>query len=146
MSEANPLVLKDNLESTLRRYISTTVPIHSRYPELSETFCSALNSESMVKGPYIETMPDFQKGKTLRNLLEVNGGFMHDGIAGLGDRILDTKLHLHQELALTEACANKQRLLVATRTGSGITETFLYPLVNLLLNDPNFDKPGIRVI
>lgn len=146
MSEANPLVLKDNLEATLRRYISTTVPIHSRYPVLSETFWKALNSESLVKGPYIETMPDFQKGKPLRSLLEVNGGFMHDGLAGVGDRILDRKLHLHQEMALTEACANKQSLVVATGTGSGKTETFLYPLVNLLLNDPGFDEPGVRVI
>ncbi|BCD99225.1 DEAD/DEAH box helicase [Marinagarivorans cellulosilyticus] len=146
MSEANPLVLKGNLEDTLRRYIATTVPIHSRYSGLSESFWQALGAESLVKGPYIETMPDFEKGRPLAELLKCNGGFMHDGLAGVGEKILDRKLHLHQDLALTEACLNKENLVVATGTGSGKTETFLYPLVDLLLNDPNFDDPGVRAI
>ena len=146
MSEANPLVLADSLESTLKRYIATTVPIHSRYTELQQSFWNTLTGESLVNGPYIETIPDFQKGCPLRTLLTSQGGFMHDGLSALDDTILDRKLHLHQELALTKSCRDRQNLVVATGTGSGKTETFLYPMVDLLLKDTNFDQHGVRVI
>ena len=145
MSEANPLVLKKNLEETLRRYISTTVPIHSRFRELSNTFWTALNQETLVKGPYIESVPDFEKGRPLRDLLIKHGGFMHDGLEALGPDILDRKLHLHQDKALTQACSEGKNLVVATGTGSGKTETFLYPIANTLLSDPEFDEPGVRI-
>ncbi|MCG8314045.1 MAG: DEAD/DEAH box helicase [Pseudomonadales bacterium] len=146
MSEANPLVLKKNLEDTLRRYIATTVPIHSRYPELSTKFWSALNRETLVKGPYIESVPDFEKGRPLRELLVSQGGFMHDALEALGSGILDRKLHLHQDKALTKASSEGKNLVVATGTGSGKTETFLYPIANTLLNDPEFDEPGVRIL
>lgn len=146
MSEANPLVLKKSLEETLRRYISTTVPIHSRYPELSDTFWEALKQETLVKGPYIESVPDFEKGRPLRDLLVKHGGFMHDGLEALGRGVLDRKLHLHQDKALTKSCLEGKNLVVATGTGSGKTETFLYPIANTILSDPEFDEPGVRVI
>ena len=146
MSEANPLVLAENLEATLKRYIATTVPVHSRYPELQESFWDTLSEENLVKGPFIETIPDFEKGAPLRELLQSEGGFMHDAISSLEGNILDRKLHLHQEKALTEACKNGNNLVVATGTGSGKTETFLYPLVDMLLKDENFDEPGVRAI
>ncbi len=72
MSEANPLVLKNTLEETLRRYIATTVPIHSRYSQLYSSFWNSLNKESLVEGPYIETVPDFEKGRALNEFLNVN--------------------------------------------------------------------------
>ncbi len=146
MSEANPLKLAQILQETLTRYITTTVPIHSRYPKLKEDFWHILKSEHLVKGPYIESVPDFEKGKTLSSLLQKNGGFMHDGLGCLEPEILDRKLHLHQEIALTQACKEGHNLVVATGTGSGKTETFLYPLVDKLLKDKDFDKPGVRVI
>ena len=42
MSDANPLVLAKSLDESLKRYIATTAPIHSRYPELREEFCCLL--------------------------------------------------------------------------------------------------------
>jgi len=146
MSEANPLILAETLESTLKRYISTTVPIHSRYPELKEDFWNSLTSESLVKGPFIESIPDFEKGVSLQSLLIKNDGFLHNGFENLESNILDRKLHLHQEKSLVQACDKGKNLVVATGTGSGKTETFLYPLADMLLKDKEFDKPGVRVI
>lgn len=146
MSEANPLVLKNTLEETLRRYIATTVPIHSRYSQLYSSFWNSLNKESLVEGPYIETVPDFEKGRALNEFLNVNGGPLNDAFTQLGDDLINRRLHLHQDKALTKACIEKKNLVVATGTGSGKTETFLYPIVNEILNDPEFDKPGVRVI
>ncbi|ABC31706.1 Distinct helicase family with a unique C-terminal domain including a metal-binding cysteine cluster [Hahella chejuensis KCTC 2396] len=71
---------------------------------------------------------------------------MHDGLEALGKDILDRKLHLHQDKALTKSCSEGENLVVATGTGSGKTETFLYPIADTLLNDPEFDEPGVRIL
>lgn len=146
MTENNPLQLHKELIETLERYIPTTLPIANNYPELKNKFKEALSEQNLVNGPYLEALPDFIKGKPLFDLLESNGGFLNDEFSSLPDEILDRPLHRHQEEALTAACKDKKSLVVATGTGSGKTETFLYPLANLLLNDPEPEKPGIRCL
>jgi len=146
MFESNPLVLFDTLNQTLRRYIATTLPISRRYPRLQEAFRGLLGEQELVKGPFVEALPDFEKGKTLRSLLRLHGGFLNDGLEGLPARILDRQLHGHQEDALTKACRDNQSILVATGTGSGKTETFLYPIAHRLLDDPEPDMPGVRCL
>ena len=146
MTENNPLILYRQLRDTLRRYIPTTLPISRNYPELKKAFQAVLNDEVLVKGPYIEALPDFEKGNSLRTLLKEHGGFLHNGFAQLHDALLDRALHAHQQEALTGACQDQQSLLVATGTGSGKTECFLYPLAQQLLNDPNPDEPGVRCL
>ena len=144
MSERNPLVLYRSLRDTLRRYIPTTLPISRRYPELRQAFRDLVEQKELVKGPYLEALPDFEKGASLRTLLRAQGGFLHDGLADLPAHILDRPLHLHQEQALRAACERQESLLAATGTGSGKTETFLYPLAHRLLDDPQPDRPGVR--
>ncbi|OQK17983.1 hypothetical protein AU255_09035 [Methyloprofundus sedimenti] len=146
MTENNPLILYRQLRDTLRRYIPTTLPISRNYPELKKAFQAVLNAEVLVKGPYIEALPDFEKGNSLRTLLKEHGGFLHHGFAQLPDALLDRALHAHQQEALTAACRDQQSLLVATGTGSGKTECFLYPLAQQLLSDSNPDEPGVRCL
>jgi superfamily II DNA or RNA helicase len=144
MSETNPLV--ENLKSTLHRYITTTLPISRRYPSLQERVRELVAQQPLVKGPYIEGLPDFEKGLPLQDLCTGNGGFLHDGLQQLPKIILQRKLHLHQEKALTSACKDNRSIIVATGTGSGKTECFLYPLAHHLLNDSNPTEPGVRVL
>jgi len=146
MSETNPLVLVDNLKSTLKRYVTTTLPVSRRYPELRQEIQKMVASQPLVKGPFVEGLPDFEKGELLSKLLKQNGGFLHDEFQNLPDDILNRPLHLHQEKALTAACKNNESLLVATGTGSGKTECFLYPIAHKLLNDPHPEEPGVRVL
>lgn len=146
MSETNPLILVDNLKSTLRRYISTTLPVSRRYPELRKQIQKVVSTQPLVKGPFVEGLPDFEKGKTLGDLIEKNGGFLHNDFQNLPGSLLDRSLHLHQEKALRAACKNHESLLVATGTGSGKTECFLYPIAHKLLNDPHPSQPGVRVL
>ena len=121
MYESNPLVLFDSLNNTLRRYISTTLPVSRRYPRLQEAFRGVLKDQELVKGPFLEALPDFRKGRTLKSLLRKNGGFLHDEIGNLPDKLLERQLHWHQEDALTKACRDQKSILVATGTGSGKT-------------------------
>ena len=146
MFESNPIHLVENLKATLKRYISTSLPISYRYPVLQQAFFDLVSSQDLVKGPYVEALPDFEKGKPLKNLLETNGGFLHNGFKKFSDQLLDRKLHLHQEMSLEAACNENKSLIVATGTGSGKTETFLYPIAQKLLNDPNPENPGVRVL
>lgn len=144
--ESNPLVLYETLNQTLRRYIPTTLPISRRYPKLQQAFRELLDDQELVKGPYLEALPDFEKGRPLRALLRKNGGFLHDDMENLPDKILDRLLHAHQEEAITKAGRKGESILVTTGTGSGKTETFLYPIAHKLLNDLEFDAPGVRCL
>lgn len=133
MTEANPLELAVNLRETLDAYIPTTLPISQRYPRLRERFRELVAEQPLVKGPFVEALPDFEKGRSLRALLSSQGGFLHDGLGALPNEWLDRPLHRHQEFALDEACRQGRNLIVATGTGSGKTECFLFPLAHQLL-------------
>jgi ATP-dependent helicase YprA (DUF1998 family) len=82
----------------------------------------------------VEALPDFEKGASLNALLKKNGGFLHDALDVLPTA--GRALHRHQQLALEYAARDGKSLLVATGTGSGKTETFLYPIAHTVLADP----------
>lgn len=144
MPESNPVSLAADLERVVARYIATTLPISARYPALAQRFRALLGEEDLVKGPYVEALPDFEKGTSLQQLLRKNGGFLHDALERLP--FAQRPLHRHQETALRSAVLDRQSLLVATGTGSGKTECFLLPLIHALLNDPEPATPGVRAL
>ena len=146
MADNNPLELYHSLKNTLERYIPTTLPVSRRYPALDKKFRQLIQQQKLVKGPYLESLPDFEKGPLLRELLKENGGFLHNSLSALPKHILDRPLHKHQETAFRLTCEENKNILVATGTGSGKTETFLYPIAHHLLNDPEPDKPGVRTL
>ncbi|NOV23416.1 DEAD/DEAH box helicase [Cupriavidus necator] len=144
MKDANPIALVDDLSDVLGRYIATTLPIGRRHPLLAEKFREILSEQRLVEGPYVEALPDFEKGESLETLLGRNGGFVHDAMGNIPTA--GRKLHRHQQRALELASREGKSLLVATGTGSGKTETFLYPIANQLLSDPEPEKPGVRAL
>lgn len=144
MSDTNPIAFAHELKFVLARYIATTLPISRRYPQLGREFRELLSREQLVQGPYVEALPDFEKGKSLAQLLKSAGGFLHDGLGELP--IAERPLHLHQEKALRHAILDQESFLTATGTGSGKTETFLYPIAHELLSDPAPDRPGVRAL
>ncbi|MDA9478896.1 hypothetical protein XI03_31295 [Bradyrhizobium sp. CCBAU 65884] len=149
MKELNPVVFRDQLRATLARFISTAAPVSQiRAPRLARQMSEALNSPSvsLVKGPFVESLPDFEKGASLYDL--VQSGKLNRRWAILSetpesDKIFRRQLHKHQSEALGRSGEN---YLVATGTGSGKTEAFLFPLINDLLNEDDLSKPGVRAI
>jgi ATP-dependent helicase YprA (DUF1998 family) len=149
MSDLDPLALRDSLRETLARYTATAVPIAAeRAPRLAAEVRRALNDagESLIRGPYLESLPDFEKGHSVSDLVEA-GVLSADWkrmVATGHSTLFERKLHRHQEQAILRA--EHANYLVATGTGSGKTESFLYPLVDQLMRSSDRHKPGVRAI
>ncbi len=81
----------------------------------------------LMKGPYISLSRTFQQGATLEQL--VKDRVLHNHIRQLSPY---PAAYLHQEQAFRAIHAG-QPTLVATGTGSGKTESFLYPIISRCL-------------
>lgn len=143
--EIDPIKLQDDLQNRIRRYLLTALPISSRFPKLRQDAENYLNQpDVLIKGPFLEAIPDFPKGASLQDL--VNEGVLHQGFQDLGSDVFSRKLHAHQEEAIRRVVEKGENIVVSTGTGSGKTECFLYPLIDTLLKENLADRPGIRAI
>lgn len=149
MKELNPIVFRDHLRGSLARFVSTAAPVSAvRAPRLFQSISSALSSQAvpLVKGPFVESLPDFEKGPSIADLVEagrLNAKWSALASSKDGESLYRRQLHKHQAEALLRQDEN---FLVATGTGSGKTEAFLFPLINDLLNQDDLAKPGVRAI
>ncbi|MBA4130091.1 MAG: hypothetical protein C0519_01560 [Hyphomicrobium sp.] len=149
MKELDPIVFRNQLRATIARFISTSAPVSSiRAPRLALKLNEALKSEavSLIKGPFVESLPDFEKGKSIKQM--VDDGVLSTKWRALegsteGRKLFERQLHLHQADAIARG---RENFLVATGTGSGKTESFLLPLINELIDDPDLSRPGVRAI
>ena len=148
-NDLEPIQLRNRLRDTLQRYLATAVPISAtRAPALAHAVRDKIAEEdSLVRGPFVESLPDYQKGASLDQLVEtqvlVEEWHSLDR-TGFKD-LLRRPFHTHQETAMRRA-ADRQNFIVATGTGSGKTECFLYPIVDRLLRGGDLDTPGVRAI
>src|SRR5262249_36494348 len=108
-----------------QEYLKTT--FYFRDPDLRRSFQDSLASGRLRKGPYLEGTPVFVSGaKTAAIFQELLGGHADNGFleATRGERLL----YSHQEQSLRRASAG-DNVVVATGTGSGKTESFLFPIL-----------------
>jgi len=148
MNELDPIFFRDHLRQSLARFISTAAPVSQvRAPRLAQRIRDGLNSDlvSLVKGPFVESLPDFEKGNSISALVDkgvLNAAWGELANTDDGKKIFDRPLHKHQADALLRS---QENYLVATGTGSGKTEAFLFPLINDLLTQ-DLSKPGVRAV
>ena len=144
MTDLDPNSFRTHLNNTLARFVSTSSPINEiRAPRLAEELRKRISGLNFVKGPYVEMLPDFEKGRSMSQLCA-------DGVLDPHWQLFETNakpvwnrpLHAHQEAALLR----DENFLVATGTGSGKTESFLYPLINSILEQGDLERPGVRAI
>ena len=140
----NPIELAREIEERYRRYLKTT--FYFKDPDLRASFEEALKSGHLSKGPFIEATPVFKRGQTPRTLFQSLLGFQPDeGFlkAVQGDRAL----FQHQEEAIQRVFEGSN-VVVATGTGSGKTEAFLYPILLHLYQEFKEGKlrPGVRAL
>ncbi|WP_449221262.1 DEAD/DEAH box helicase [Tistrella mobilis] len=146
MTDLDPIRFKEDLRVTLARYITTAAAVApARAPRLSRAIADEVARAELVRGPFVESLPDFEKGGSLKGL--VADGLLDARWSALaetagGRSLWERPLHLHQFAAI----GRDENYLVATGTGSGKTESFLFPLIDELLRQGEFQRPGIRAI
>lgn len=132
------------IEERYRRYLTTT--FFFRDSELRASFEHAVSTGHLSKGPYLEATPVFQSGQTPRELFqdlllyEPEEEFLR---SVHGDR----PLYRHQQEAIQKAFFGRN-VIVATGTGSGKTEAFLYPVLLHLYQEYLKGQlgPGVRAL
>lgn len=143
-TDIDPLQFAERLNGLLARFITTAASVSRvRTPNLAEAVSLAVAQEELVKGPFVESLPDFDKAESLAQLTK--RGVLHNDwsqMAKFEPNLYERPLHAHQ----ADAVEQSQNYIVATGTGSGKTESFLFPLVDSLLNNPKRGTPGVKAI
>src|SRR5262249_37938732 len=138
--------LAAEIEERYRRYLKTT--FYCRDPGLRSSFEDALLDGRLSKGPYLEVTPAYCRGTEPRRLFpDVIGQCPDQSLLAAIDG--DRALYAHQEEAIKRV-AEGRNIVVATGTGSGKTECFLYPILLHLyrehLQGTLRARPGIRAL
>src|SRR5258707_11340333 len=126
----NPVQFAHGVCDEFLRYLFSAFPLSD--PELADQARKLLERPSsldipLVKGPFISLSESFAKGESVQKM--ANDGILHSVMPGL---IGYPTMYLHQQQVF-EAVRGKQHVLVSTGTGSGKTESFLYPIIDDLL-------------
>lgn len=111
--------------------------------------------KEISKGPYVDISDIFKTGSSINQLIQ--NGVMSSFFTKLEaakpngyeiDVPLDRPLYLHQEKAI-RTVAKGNNIIVTTGTGSGKTESFLYPILNSLFKEEekgSLSSRGVRAI
>lgn len=140
------------LHQKLREYLETQYPISN--PELQEKRTSLLDSPGVISSePFVEATPFYEHGKTYEEMAipDASKRLMTE-LAELSPGVgIFPRLYVHQQRAMEEFFHYNRDLIVATGTGSGKTETFMYPILNNLYLEAverpvQFEKRAVRAI
>lgn len=152
----NPIQANQDIENRLRSYIRYSLPIERAAPEFTPKLDAFFSEYRMVRDPYLELVPQYAAGRTLRELADA--GVIHEETARIfakafnQDDASKVRLYSHQDKALQAVCQRDENLIVCSGTGSGKTESFLIPLVDKLVKQwvaegrPERLSPGVRAL
>ena len=140
----NPISFNEQVVSDFLRYQLTTYPLAD--PDLYAQLKSLLRLEEtratpLREGPYVSLSRPFKPGATVAKL--VADGVFHPQMETVASY---PSVRQHQEDAI-RAIHRGETTLVATGTGSGKTEAFLYPIISrcLALRDAQA-PPGVVAV
>lgn len=140
----NPIQLAEEVEQRYRQYLLTT--FFFKDLEFRKSFSDALKAGHLSKGPYLEATSIFQKGDSPKNLFpKLIGNNVDEAFLKAIDG--NRELYLHQEAAINKVFRG-DNIIVATGTGSGKTESFLYPILLHLYQEfiNGTLCPGVRAL
>ena len=127
-----PSIVSTQLQATIRDYLRTTFSLRDRVYERALLDVLGDRERGLFKGPYIDLRLPFRKGAIADAPLHIKPSF-------------DPYAHqLRAWERLQSASQRPRSTLVATGTGSGKTECFLYPLLDHCWRHRG--EPGIKAI
>lgn len=123
----NPILFSHKVNEQFRRWQLTAFPLTDRelYAQVREMLTqSPTGASPLVKGPYVSLSRSFRQGAAVADL--VAEGLAHPRLAHIAEY---PRLFAHQEEAYRAVKAGRH-CLISTGTGSGKTESFLYPIID----------------
>lgn len=144
-----PLEISDTIVKDYKKYISTSRFIKDE--RIRNLFNERLENSPLGNGPYLEVTDSFMKGKSIQQLIEDNILSSEFKLLNTDDNKaikLERPLYLHQMKAVDVISTKSKSAVITTGTGSGKTESFLFPLFNDLMkeNEKGLLGPGVRAI
>ena len=121
------------------RYLSSIFSLND--PVYQQQFSARLKEMPFSSGPYLEVTEAFESGKTVREMM--NAGNLPANYDRLGFH-LNRPLYKHQVDALFQISSGRNAV-VSTGTGSGKTESFLFPITKHLVEEANAGTLGCGV-
>lgn len=143
MKKLNPIERSQYIDNRYKEYLKSSFEFGKG--TLQKLFTEELEKEKLFKGPYVDLSFPFQRGNNLDSLIEE--GVVSESFRALEDINFTRPLYSHQEEAIRHIGSGRSAI-ITTGTGSGKTESFLYPILNELLFDVekgNTDV-GVRAI
>ena len=138
-----PIEASKNIAEEYQRYLQTIFKIDDKdyQRQLEEQL---KNTGTLSAGPYLDVIDSFLPGKSVNEL--ISEGTLTSSFAEIGAN-LERPLYKHQEEAICKIVSGRN-VVVSTGTGSGKTESFLYPILNYLLQQKEHNKldPGVRAL
>jgi hypothetical protein len=142
-SDLDPLRFRSVLERRLRSFTTAAAAVSPVVaPALGRAINDMIEKEVLIRGPFVESLPDFKKGASIKEL--VSEGVLSDlwsGMEANAPSLWSRPLHRHQQAAI----GRDENYIVATGTGSGKTEAFLFPLIDDIMRH-GIGKPGVKAI
>ena len=123
----NPITFTEHVVGDFLRYQLTTYPfadgnLHAQMRHLLNL--EETRNSPLFKGPYVSLSRAFAQGAEVQEL--IRQGILHSHLANLTSY---KSVYGHQQKAFEAVHAGKTTL-IATGTGSGKTECFLYPIIS----------------
>jgi ATP-dependent helicase YprA (DUF1998 family) len=140
----NPIQFAGQVNTEFLDYQLTAFPLTD--PDLAAQARAMLRGilgrSPLIQGPYISLSKSFRLGADLRELAQA--GIVHPALPGLAPYPI---LFAHQDETLRQVQAG-HHCLIATGTGSGKTEAFLYPILDhcLRLRDEGTPEGVVAVL
>lgn len=143
MKEVNPVDLSNSIKKRYLKYLLSINVIENQ--ELRALLLDELSDYEYFKGPFIECPPNYAFSTTLRDLTDskqspnLHKKFLKFSSSAIN---LDMPLYKHQVDSLKNIQEGKS-IVIATGTGSGKTECFLYPIFDDIFKNPS---EGVRAV
>lgn len=147
MQPFDPVATSQDISATYKRYLRTT--FWAKDAKVRDHFRDALDNRfQLTQGPLLQATAPYVLGKSIANLVEQ--GVLHPGFRELDPEAfpIERPLYVHQERAIKKL-TDSRNLIVATGTGSGKTECFLFPIIDHLLRERDaatLSQAGVRAM
>lgn len=139
----NPIERSRYIEHEFKKYLKSTLRFDNE--SLNKLYEKDLGETEIFKGPYLSFNNPFKTSISIDNAIK--NGDLSNLFYNLSDIDFNMKLYEHQYKSLKRLQHGKS-IVITTGTGSGKTESFLYPILNDILKDieENKDYNGIRAV